>query len=351
MTLASGPARPTRGPRRSAGLRRGALLVCALASVLAWASAGARAGDESPKPAKPDATKSTPKRAPVPGTPKVAPGKTVLRFSKVSRSCYVAVHSGGRSNAGFIVGSESVFVVDCLGSPSLAKQLVAEVRRVTDKPIKHIALTHWHYDHSVGTQSFPKNAAILAAPASVKRLKARLKKDKLVLGRGSGMHGSIDIANVRTDVVSVMRDREFDLGGVKVKLAVAGGCHSVGDLVVYIPGERVIYLGDLVWNGLHPNVSEGATFQWIVSLASLSKLDVEVVVPGHGVPGAKTLITDQRRYFMGLRRMVKHLAKRDIKPAEIVEQLEVPAAYEKFGNRSYWQKTVRYVVSEIASGQ
>jgi glyoxylase-like metal-dependent hydrolase (beta-lactamase superfamily II) len=277
------------------------------------------------------------------------PAEPTSRTVKVSKACYLNVRSGGRSNAGFIVGGDSVMVIDCFDSPAEGKRLLAEVARVTDKPVRHVVLTHGHYDHSIGNQAMPREASILASGNAADWLAKRLSMDRMVLQQGpGGVHGSLKFRHVRAANEKIEKQREVDLGGgVKVHLFVIGDCHAAGDLVVYVPSEKVLYAGDLVWNGYHPNLSGGATFLWLTRLAVLEKLDVTKVLPGHGAPGDKSLLKAQLRYLMDLRSLVKHLLKRGVEPATIVRKLEVPKQYRSLGYAEYWPANVKFVTGEL----
>ncbi len=287
--------------------------------------------------------------APAEAAPEAAPPP--VRIVKVSDSCYAGLQPQGKSNAGFIVGTKAVLVVDCFGSPERGADLLREVNLVTDKPIRYVVLTHWHYDHSVGNQAFPPEATILAARKSAETLEKRLKADRLLLGPGSGMHGTIGIGKVRNVGVILDKEKKIDLGGIEVRIVPAGNCHSAGDLVVFVPSEKVLFTGDLVWSGLHPNISGGSTFRWIASLAGLAKFEVEKIVPGHGKLGGKDLLSTQRRYLMSIRRMVKHLARKQVPAEEIFKKVRIPESYRDLGFASFWPASLKFIYGELSRGK
>lgn len=295
-----------------------------------WAAAFVQAGDEQPAPAE---------------------AIPALRVEKVSDSCYAVLQGEGRANAGFVVGKDSVLLIDCLGSPDRGAELLAAIRKVTDRPLAGAVLTHWHYDHTVGDQALPSGTRILASPAAAQALARRLKADRLLLSPASGMHGSVKIRDVREANDLVEGEREIDLGGVKAKLIVVGDCHTEGDLIVYVEAEKVLFSGDLVWNRCHPNIGEGSTFKWISALAYLDRLAIDRLVPGHGEVAAKEAVAEQRQYLMNLRRLVKHLAKNDVKAETIVSQLGVPEAWADYALAVYWPANVRFVYEELVRGR
>ena len=259
---------------------------------------------------------------------------------------------GGASNAGFVVGEESVLVVDCLDSPERGRELLAGIARVTDKPIKQVVLTHAHYDHVVGNQAMPKDVKIYATQDAGRWLINRLKKDRLLLGpSGGGIHGTIGMRSVREPTMPIEKRTDLDLGGVKVSLVPVGDCHAVGELVVRVESEKVLYTGDLVWSACLPNISAGSTFRWIGVLARMGKLEVEHVIPGHGKPGKAELLAAQRHYLMELRSTIKHLARNKVEVEKIVSALTIPEEYAEYANAAYWPKNIRFVYNELVSGR
>jgi len=311
------------------------LLLCLCAAVVAHAQDGT----------DPEPPKEAGRGVPVLPAPKPAPK---LRVEKLSASCYAVTQAEGKSNAGFVVGERGVLVVDSFESRAHAEALLGEIRRVTKKPIAYLVLTHSHYDHSVGNQAFPTSVPVLAAPAAAARLAERLKADRLLLSSAAGMHSTLDIGKVRAVTQEVDGQHSIDLGGVVVQLSVAGDCHSRGDLVALVAAEKVLFAGDLVWNGLHPNISGGSTFAWITALAHLGRVDVEKVVPGHGAAGGKELLAAQRNYLMTLRKLVKHLLKRKVSAADIIRKLDVPSAYADLEFVEWWRTNIRFVYQEFA---
>ncbi len=274
-----------------------------------------------------------------------------LSIEKVSASCWVATRAMGAGNAGFIVGKDTVLVIDSLGDPRLAKQLLDKIKSVTKKPIRSVVQTHWHYDHTLGNQVFGDNVEIVMGAKAAAKFDSRLRADGMLLGPASGAHKSLNIRKVRPASETVKRQEKIDLGGLDVILSVVGECHSDEDLVVWVPSEKVLYCGDLVSNGHHPLLNGGSTFRTIDVLARLERLAVEHVVPGHGPRGKKALLATQRGYLAQLRGMVRHLGQRKMKPEEIVEKLEMPKSLRDLGHAAAWRDNVRFVVRELFTGR
>jgi len=200
------------------------------------------------------------------------------------------------SNAGFVVTDDGVLVVDALGSPVLARELLAEVRRVTPQPVRWLAVTHYHADHIYGLQVFAAaGAQILAHAAAKDYLNADAAQQRLLASRQ-------ELAPwVDADTRLVAADRWLDSD--ETTLRRAGPAHTPEDLVVALPQLGVLFSGDLFFRGRIPFVGQADSRQWIASLDRLIDLQPRLVVPGHGPvstdPMADLALT--RDYLLHLR--------------------------------------------------
>lgn len=187
------------------------------------------------------------------------------------------------SNAGFVVTDDSVVVVDALGSPPLAEQLLRRIRGVTAKPVSHVLLTHYHADHVYGLQAFKAaGATIVALRPGQDYLNSDTARRRLEASR-QDLFPWID---EHTRLVPADRwldgDTDLVVGGVEFRLRAVGPSHTPEDMVVHVPAERVLYAGDLVFRGRIPFVGQADSRRWIAALETLLGYDVRVLVPGHG---------------------------------------------------------------------
>jgi glyoxylase-like metal-dependent hydrolase (beta-lactamase superfamily II) len=187
------------------------------------------------------------------------------------------------SNAGFIVTSTSVVVVDALGSPALAERFVAEIRKVTPKPITHLILTHYHADHIYGLQVFKAlGARIIAQQLGREYLNSETARLRLQASR-------TDLApwiDENTHLVPadewINGPTTLTVGDTQIQLIPVGPAHTQDDVVIWLPGRKVLYSGDLVFRGRIPYVGDADSGHWIKALDDLLQLDVKAVIPGHG---------------------------------------------------------------------
>jgi len=187
------------------------------------------------------------------------------------------------SNAGFVITQDRVVVIDALGSPDLARQLLAEIKKRTSLPVTDVIVTHYHADHIYGLQVFKEaGARIWAHEAGKNYLHSETAQARLAASR-------VDLApwvDAQTQLVFadewLTADRSLNLGGVTFQLMHLGPAHSLEDLVVYLPRQQVLFAGDLMFRQRVPFVGQADSRHWQQGLTLLSSLTVQWAVPGHG---------------------------------------------------------------------
>ncbi len=187
------------------------------------------------------------------------------------------------SNAGFVVTPEGVVVIDALGSPALAERLLAEIRKITPLPVKLVILTHYHADHIYGLQTFKAlGAKIVAHQAGKEYLFSETARTRLEASRKDLAPWIDDKTQLVAADEWIDGPKEYVLGGMHFMVQPVGPAHTPEDLVIYVPEEKVLFAGDLVFRSRIPFVGQANSGHWIQSLQALLAFDATVVVPGHG---------------------------------------------------------------------
>ncbi|MBL4661233.1 MAG: MBL fold metallo-hydrolase [Alcanivoracaceae bacterium] len=197
----------------------------------------------------------------------------------------IATDNGGFiSNAGFVVTDAGVVVIDALGSPPLAVELLKRIRKVTDKPIKKVIITHYHADHLYGAQVFKEIGAEIIAPiGSYKYINAESAPARLAERRESLKPWVNEQTYIVEPDVIIDKTTEFELGGQQFVINVVGAAHSDGDLTLLAKEDGVLFSGDIIFGGRVPFIGGGSTSKWINTLAGMEQgLKLNLLVPGHG---------------------------------------------------------------------
>jgi glyoxylase-like metal-dependent hydrolase (beta-lactamase superfamily II) len=240
-----------------------------------------------------------------------------FRFNKVAEGVYHALGTGAMQvvgNSAVIVNDTDVVVVDDHVSPAAAWALVEEIKSITDKPVTTVVNTHFHFDHAHGNQIFGPSVQIIGHEFTRRMLLDDPLAMPLYRGYIGGMPGQIetlrkrvaseDDAAARAKLDTQLRSLENNYASQKelrptppnvtlstqmtlhrgrreIQIRYLGRGHTGGDVVVYLPKERLVITGDLLTSGLS-NMSDSYPLEWAATLDELKKLDFDTVVPGHG---------------------------------------------------------------------
>jgi glyoxylase-like metal-dependent hydrolase (beta-lactamase superfamily II) len=236
-------------------------------------------------------------------------------------------------NVGIVLGDDAVLVVDTGIGPANGELVRAEAQRLGGSRRMYVTLTHFHPEHGFGAQSFAGDAHLVYNRAQADELAAN-GREFVELFTTFGPEVAELLAPVElVEPLETYEGRlELDLGGRTVELREFGGAHTLGDQVVLLPEERIMFAGDLVENRFFPivfGVANGPA--WIETLAELDELGATTVVPGHGEVGGRELIRDQRAYLIDVRDRVADAVARG-EDADAAAAALGPAIRERYAS-------------------
>ena len=223
------------------------------------------------------------------------PAPVEMTLQQVSEHVYYVEGAAGTaldnegfiSNAGFVVTPAGVVVFDALGTPSLAAMLLKQIRSVTDQPIVKVISSHYHADHIYGLQVFKELGAEIIAPAGANDyLNASTAEERLEERRFSLDPWVNDKTYLVPPDVLLTESMQFELGGVTFVITMVGGAHSDGDLTLYIEPDRVLFSGDIIFEGRVAFLGDANTKHWLDVLTQMETSKLVALIPGHG-PAAK----------------------------------------------------------------
>jgi len=246
----------------------------------------------------------------------LVPGAFAQGLTKIADNVYSYVGEKDGSpahsfaaNAGIIIGRDGVLVVDTLISAKEATRFLADIRAVTDKPIKYVVNTHTHLDHAFGNCVFAKLGATVISHIADRDYLAKAGADTLKNIRNFGLKPE-EMTGTEIVLPSIaFADRmEIDLGGVSVVLLRVAPSHTGGSLVVLVPSQKLLFAGDVLFTDFHPFLADGDITGWITTIDALLVMDEEKIVPGHGPLSTKKDLQEMKDYLLQFDGKAKELA-------------------------------------------
>ena len=231
-------------------------------------------------------------------------------------------HEGFVSNAGFVVTGAGVVVFDALGTPSLGHELLRRIREVTNEPVVKVVLSHYHADHIYGLQVFEDLGAEIVAPDGASRYLHSDAAGRRLEERGVSLYPWV---NETTRLVapdrSIDEATRFRVGDIDFTLSYIGAAHSDGDLTMYVEPDKVLFSGDIIFEGRIPFIGNGDTRHWLETLEHMETTGLTALIPGHGPASiqAAATISLTRRYLAYLRKTMG-AAVDDFQPFDTVYQ-------------------------------
>ncbi len=205
------------------------------------------------------------------------------------------------SNAGVVVGDRDVTVIDSLGNAAMARDLLERIRQVTDKPVRFLVNTHSHADHVYTNHLFP-GAVTIATHKGREWTGANVKAQDRHSATFARLFPEVDFEGGRYTLQEMSFTGSLSLyqGEREICVMDLGVGHSEADAVVHLPGEGIVFCGDLFMNGMAPMPLEGHVSQTIANCRVLEDLQAGIYVAGHGPPGSLAEVRAQRTQLEGL---------------------------------------------------
>jgi cyclase len=260
---------------------------------------------------------------------------TLFEFKKIADGIYGAIAKPTamlNCNAAVIVNRDHVLVVDTHSKPSAAKALIRQIRdEITPLPVRYVVDSHLHGDHAMGNEAYPEvfggNVEVISSvktrewmeklglsrlkesidyvPIQVAELRSKLQASKdeservILRAHIEGLEEyKKEMTPPRVSLPSMTFERRLVIhrGGREVHLLFLGRAHTAGDVVAFVPSERVIATGDLM-HGLLPSMGDGFPDEWPATLKALEALEFDRVIPGHGsIQEGKSVLSQFRGY-------------------------------------------------------
>jgi len=184
-----------------------------------------------------------------------------------------------------VVTPEGVLVADGQGTVANVTRLVADIGRITPQPIRYVVVGSEHGDHRGGDSAFPPGTTFIAHPFSQANLRRQAENQ-----RAGG-------ARVVVPTETVSDKRVLMLGGTEVQILFLGRAHTGGDLEVFLPRERILYMSEVFSNRVFPSMANGYPTEWLATLQRAEQLPADLFVPAHGFVDSPTVLKEEERNY------------------------------------------------------
>jgi glyoxylase-like metal-dependent hydrolase (beta-lactamase superfamily II) len=242
-----------------------------------------------------------------------------VKITKLADGVYAAFptpDAGTSTNSAFVVNKRSVWVFD---PTKVSVEILDEIRALTGAPVKHVAIAHHHPDHFEGVGAYADASVVLHTNCEA-NIQALEEGGHALDGRS---------------LITYDHKLIFEEDGREIQVIHPGRFHTNGDTIVYLPKEKIVFAGDLYsWDSVG-NLREGYLREWIDALAMLEKMDVDVIVPGHGDHLAnKQDVAAYRAYITAfVAEMEKH-----IKAGKSLEEIQKTFDLPEYRHLEKWDR-------------
>lgn len=289
------------------------------------------------------------------------PNLTNPNLHKVSSKVYALIgemavpneqNDGFIANSAFIITDKSVIVIDPGGSVQIGKMVIEQIRSITPNPITHVINTHHHADHWMGNHAFvalnPK-PQIIGHPYmrdTAKEIGERWLKILSDLTKGK-----TDGTKLFFPDTVLNGDETLVIDGLTLQFIHPAHAHTKGDLVIYLPEEKILLPGDVLFHLRTPGFQDASPLGNLATLQQLIKLDFNKVVPGHGPVTDKTGVLNMIEYVSLLHNEVKKYYDLGLSDFEMKDRIDVKqfASMSGFNERFGINVNRMYLEVEAAS--
>ena len=232
------------------------------------------------------------------------PGTEIV---ELEAGVYARLHEG-LTNAGIIIGDDSVLVIDSLRVPSFARDLIQDVKTITEKPIGFVIDTHSHWDHSWGNEEFPEATIIGHKNCYAEMIDMEWNEEwrKKVVSSNDPWSEEGNLVNITPPNMTFETSMQLYFGGRELDLKYFGRAHTSGDIYIHLPKEKIVFTGDVAQDGGVPYLGDCYPADWPETDNQLASLPIERFMSGHGPIGDHNALVEAKDFIHTLVDSLKH---------------------------------------------
>lgn len=247
---------------------------------------------------------------------------------------------GGGGNSGVIIGDKGVIVIDAKTTPAGGKELLESIAKITPKPVTTVILTHSDGDHVNGLASFPAGITIIAQENNKKEQETAL---------AAGGRGAPPAGHLPTQTISKNKE-DLKIDGEKIEVLHWAPAHTSGDLVVFLPAEKIVFTGDIITtqpDALIHLEKNGSSEGWVTTAKGIAALNADQFVPGHGNVMSKADVQKKATDVAAKRAKIKELVAQGKSLDEIRTAVGDPAPAQAKGKGPGFPSFTEVVYQEL----
>lgn len=242
-------------------------------------------------------------------------------LQQLSRNVHTYVQPDGSwclNNAGIVLGAEETLLVDTTSTEKRALALKEAVSSLTPAPVRQIAVTHHHGDHTNGNSVFAAEATFVGHELCPEQLMAHA-------GLTEQVWPYVDWGEIppTPPTRTFSEHTTLTCGDTRVELLHLAPGHTVEDIVVHLPDQGVLFTGDVVFNHGTPFILMGSLAGSLAAIGAMRELGAETVVPGHGPVAGPELFDETERYLTWVAGLAEHGRARGLTPLDVARQAEL----------------------------
>jgi glyoxylase-like metal-dependent hydrolase (beta-lactamase superfamily II) len=231
-------------------------------------------------------------------------------------------NGGNMVNTCFVQTKQGFVVIDSGPTYAYAKQAYTQMQQIENLPVQYVINTHDHDDHWLGNSFYKSKGALLIGPRTYEQNVVAGMETRMQRTLGSEIYGKTEIVDIDTIVDDHLTlnvgDKTF-----KIKQLVAKA-HTQGDLIVYLPNEKVLFAGDLVFNGRVTSIRDGSIIGSIKALEKIDALHPNVIIGGHGYKTDANATKALKAYLLEMKEEVLDALDNDVSMEQITKKVTMP---------------------------
>ena len=320
-----------------------------------------------------------------PADPPVQASTTPGDLSKLAEGVFAQIVSADGdavSNSGVIILDSGVLVFDTHYTMEAGEALLEKITAISAKPVRYIVNSHFHPDHTHGNQAFQTVRQIIGSTNTRRDMLAKdlpalnqtqaivqshveqLSKDlstehdaraqaalRAQLNERQAFMRRMSAIRILAPYMTFDDDMTIVDGDRSLQLLYLGKAHTDDDIVLYLPQEKIAFLGDIFFHDAIPNVEDASILEWMKTLLEVLKLDARTFVPGHGSVGARTDVVGFLNYFEDLKALVEPAVTHGESLEQLLGEMRLPVKYSSYNFQKFFPANVQKMYAEIKAGQ